>query len=68
MEGEANGVVPIEVRERMHCLKTDYAVQPQQEGYPRQGLLSGLWHEPQWEAGLRAELFRGRCGGVEDKM
>lgn len=61
MEGDTNGVVPMEGK-REDALFEDYVVQLQQEGYPSQGLLSGLWHQPQWGTGFRAELFRDRCG------
>lgn len=50
----------------MRCLKTDYAVRLQQEGHLRQGLLSGLWCEPQWGAGFRVELLREKGIGVSE--
>lgn len=47
-------------------MKTDYAVRLQQEGHLRQGLLSGLWCEPQWGAGFRVELLREKGIGVSE--
>lgn len=45
----------------MLCLKTDYAVQLQQEGHLSQGLLGGLWCEPQWEQGSEQSCLENKA-------